>query len=71
MPSISWSKSGRRISSSGDSRIRFGLDNKSLRIKNAKKTDSGEYRCVAINILGNTSSDTATVDVQGKKYIIS
>ena len=70
MPSISWTKRGRRISSSGDSRISFGSDNKFLNMTSVNKTDSGEYRCVAINILGNTSSNTATVDVQCKNYML-
>ena len=66
-PAISWTKDGSLISSSGDSRISFGEDNKKLTITNVSRDDSGQYRCVANNSVGNeTTSDAATLDVQCK-----
>ena len=37
-----------------------------MTVTNVNRTDSGEYRCVANNILGNETSDVATLDVQCK-----
>ena len=66
-PTISWTKGGSLINTSGDSRISFGADNKTLTITNVSRADSGQYRCVANNSVGNeTTSDTATLDVQCK-----
>ena len=62
--SISWTKYGSVISTSGDSRISFGAGNKELTITNVSRADDGEYRCVASNDLGNATSNAATMDVQ-------
>ena len=70
MPSISWTKSGSVITASGDGRISFGPENKQLTIANVTRQDSGEYRCVANNSLGNDTSNAATLDVQCKLYVI-
>lgn len=53
-PSISWTKDGSLLTSS------FG----GVRITSVNRTDSGEYQCVAINSVGNATSDAATLDVQ-------
>ena len=50
-PSISWTKNGIVIATGDDSRIRFTEQNRKLTIMNVSKADSGEYRCVARNIL--------------------
>lgn len=55
-PSITWTKDGSLLTSS------FG----GVRITSVNRTDSGEYRCVAINSVGNATSDAATLDVQCK-----
>ena len=66
-PTISWTKGGSLINTSGDSRISFGADNKKLTIINVSSADSGQYRCVANNGVGNdTTSDAAFLDVQCK-----
>ena len=54
-PSISWVKDGFLIQS--NSRINFSLGNKILTITNTSRTDSGEYRCVARNRVGNDTSN--------------
>ena len=62
VPTISWTKDGSPISS--NSRISLSSDNKQLTITNVNRTDSGEYRCVANNKLGNDTSNAAEVDVK-------
>ena len=67
-PTISWTKDGSAIGS--NSRISLLGNNKQLTITNVNRTDSGEYRCVASNKLGNDTSNAATVDVKCK-YIVN
>ena len=52
-PSITWTKDGSVLTSFGG-----------LTITSVNRTDSGEYRCVAINSVANATSDAATLDVQ-------
>ncbi|XP_020608169.1 roundabout homolog 1-like [Orbicella faveolata] len=62
VPTISWFRDGSPVDSS---RISFSEDNKQLTITDVNRTDSGEYRCVASNELGNDTSNAATLDIQG------
>ena len=64
VPTISWTKDGSRISN--NFRISLSPDNKQLTVTNVSRTDSGEYRCVANNSLGNDTSNAATIDIQCK-----
>ena len=59
-PTITWTKNGTLISN--NSRISSPQE-KQLTITNVNRTDSGEYRCVASNSLGNDTSSAATVNV--------
>ncbi|RMX58472.1 hypothetical protein pdam_00022152, partial [Pocillopora damicornis] len=59
-PSISWVKDGSPINS--NSRINFSQGNKRLTITNISRTDSGKYRCVARNRVGNDTLNSR-VDV--------
>ena len=68
VPTISWTRIGTHVNSSG--RVSFSDDNKQLTIINANRTDSGEYRCVASNSLGNKTSNVTTLDVQCKYSIL-
>ena len=63
-PKISWIIGGSPVSS--NSGISFSADNKQLTITNVSRTDSGEYRCVASNSLGNDTTSPAKLDVQCK-----
>ena len=65
-PSISWSKDELQVNATINSRISFSADKTQLTITRAKRTDNGNYRCVANNSLGIATSDAATVDVQCK-----
>ena len=64
VPVISWTKYGSPISN--NSRVSSLQDNKQLTITNVDRKDSGQYRCVASNSLGNDTSSAATVNVQCK-----
>ena len=61
---ISWTFNGFFLPTSGDSRISFLTGNKQLIIKNVNRTDSGEYRCVASNMVGKDTSNAAIVSVE-------
>ena len=63
-PTISWTKDESILSTSGDSRISFGEDNKTLIIINVSRADSGQYKCVANNRNGEATSKPANLDVQ-------
>ena len=66
VPTISWTRDGSAVDTSDNARISFSADKKQLTITNVNKTDSGEYRCVANNSLGNAISNVAALDVQCK-----
>ena len=69
VPIISWTRNGTLVNTSG--RFSFSADKRQLTITNASRTDSGGYRCVASNELGNDTSNVATLDVQCKYSILS
>lgn len=62
VPQISWNKEGSPLGNT--SSISLSADNKDLTIKNVNRVDSGEYRCVATNSLGNDASNPAYLGVQ-------
>ena len=64
VPTISWSRDGSLVNTGG--RISFLDDKKQLIITNVDRTDSGKYRCVVENSVGNDTSDAATLNVQCK-----
>ena len=68
VPTISWTKDESPLSS--NSRISLS-DDERLTITNVNRTDSGEYRCVASNSLGNDTSSGATLNIQCKYSVIS
>lgn len=63
VPTISWRKNGLSINKSDNYRISLSQDNKQLTIWNLKRTDRGEYQCVANNSLGIETSNVATLIV--------
>ena len=64
-PTFSWTKDGSAVTA--DNRISFSADNKQLSLTNVNKTDSGEYRCVAVSNVGTVKSNAATLTVPCKK----
>ena len=68
-PTILWTKDGSPMSS--NSRISLSADNKQLTVTYVSRTDSGEYRCIAENSIGNVTSIVSTVNVQCKSASLS
>ena len=68
VPTISWTRDGSLVKNVNDNftRISFSHDKKQLTITNVSRTDSGEYRCVAKNRVGDETSNAASLDVQCK-----
>ncbi|KAL9951099.1 hypothetical protein ACROYT_G043696 [Oculina patagonica] len=66
VPTISWTRNGSPVDTIGNSRIRFSENKNELSITNVSRTDSGEYRCVTNNSLGNDTSNAAKLDIQCK-----
>ena len=62
LPTTLWTKDESPITN--DSRIIFSVVNKVLTITNVNRNDSGEYRCVASNKLGNDTSKAAQLNVE-------
>ena len=63
-PTISWTRNGSPVNTTINSSISFSDDNKKLTITDVNRTDSGEYRCVANNSLGDAASKAAILDIQ-------
>lgn len=71
-PNVSWTRNAFPFVTSDNARISTSDDQKTLTIANVWRTDSGEYRCVAKNSVGNSTSDAFELDVLCKKiYIFS
>ncbi len=68
VPTISWTINGSPVESDNSSKFSFSADTKQLIITNVRRTDSGEYRCMANNSLGNTFN-AARLDVQCTYHI--
>ena len=64
VPTISWTRNGSPVNTTINSRIIFPDDKTKLTITDVNRTDSGEYRCMASNELGNDTSSVTTLDVQ-------
>ena len=62
LPITSWTKDESPITN--DSRTSYSVVNKVLTIMNVNRKDSGEYRCVASNKLGNDTSEAAELNVK-------
>ena len=62
LPTTLWTKDESPITN--DSRIIFSVVNKVLTITNVNRNDSGEYRCMASNKLGNDTSKAAQLNVE-------
>lgn len=63
VPTVSWTRNSSVLTSSVP-RISFGPESRELIITSVNRTDSGGYRCIANNSVGNVTSDVATLNVQ-------
>ena len=61
LPTISWTKDGSPLTKTQG--IIFTGENETLSIANITRSESGNYRCVTRNSLGNDTSNAAKVDV--------
>lgn len=61
---ISWYHNGEEIRSSPNYEISFSNNSCTLRVPTLKLSDSGVYKCKAVNEAG-TSETTASMDVKG------
>ena len=62
LPTTLWTKDESPVTN--NSRISFSVVNKILTITNVNRNDSGEYRCVSSNKLGNDTSKPAELNVK-------
>ena len=65
-PKISWTANASPINARHNWKFTFSVNNTQLTVTNVNRNDSGEYRCVANNSLGNATSDAAYLNVQCK-----
>lgn len=65
-PMISWIRDGSSLNTDANYRISLSEDKRQLAITNLNTADSGEYRCVAKNGLGNYTSNAAILNVPCK-----
>ena len=63
-PTLSWTKDGSPLTNTQG--IILSGDNETLYIAKVNRSESGNYRCVARNSLGDDISNAAKVDVQCK-----
>ncbi|KAJ8348404.1 hypothetical protein SKAU_G00269930 [Synaphobranchus kaupii] len=62
-PSYRWYKDGSELKKSKEIKIKSGMKNSRVQINRARLEDSGNYTCVAENLLGKENS-TGTINVQ-------
>ena len=66
-PTFSWTINGSPVNITANPRISFTADNKQLTITSVKRTDVGEYICLAINNVEIVTSTAASLIVQCKE----
>ena len=60
---ISWTFDGSVITANENSRISLSNDSQELTITNVERGDSGDYRCLVKNRVGNDTSDPSVINV--------
>ena len=65
-PSVNWTKNGEELNVTANHRLSLSStnNNHSLKITDVKRSDTGQYRCVAINSISSSTSSAATLTVQ-------
>ena len=66
-PTFSWTINGSPVNSTSNPRITFSAYNKQLTITTVKRTDGGEYKCLASNSVNTVTSTAASLIVQCKE----
>ena len=66
-PTFSWTINGSPVNTTSNPRITFSAYNKQLTITTVKRTDGGEYKCLASNSVNTVNSTAASLIVQCKE----
>ena len=66
-PTFSWTINGSPVNTTSNPRITFSAYNKQLTITSVKRTDGGEYKCLASNSVKTVNSTAAFLIVQCKE----
>ena len=66
---ISWTFEGSVITANENSRISLSNHSQELTITNVNRGDSGDYRCLVKNRVGNDTSNTSVINVLCKYRI--
>ena len=66
-PTFSWTINGSPVNTTSNPRITFSAYNKQLTITTVKRTDGGEYKCLASNTVNTVTSTAASLTVQCKE----
>ena len=66
-PTFSWTINGSPVNTTSNPRITFSTYNKELTITTVKRTDGGEYKCLASNSVKTVNSTAAFLIVQCKE----
>ena len=66
-PTFSWTINGSPVNTTSNPRITFSAYNKQLTITTVKRTDGGEYKCLASNSVKTVNSTAAFLIVQCKE----
>ena len=69
-PTFSWTINGSPVNTTSNPRITFSAYNKQLSITSVKRTDGGEYKCLASNSVKTVNSTAAFLIVQCKEAFI-
>ena len=66
-PTLSWTINGSPVNTTSNPRITFSAYNTQLTITTVKRTDGGEYKCLASNSVNTVTSTGAFLIVQCKE----
>ena len=71
-PNVSWTKNGRGLNVGANSRLNASRESNShnLTITGVHRSDAGQYRCVADNSVGSSTSSAAILEVYCKYRIM-
>ena len=70
-PSIKWTKNNNALNIEADPDLNetSSGNTHSLTIQNVHRSDEGQYRCVASNSIGNTTSNAGTLSVHCEYFV--
>ena len=66
LPKITWTIDGNSVDTSKSFRMNLFYEGEQLTVKNVSRRNSGVYRCVAENSIGNVTSNGTTLRVHCK-----